>query len=46
MVGELATIIDGWKAEAIIKRPDQGTLRWYDIPLAFFLRLAGFVPLE
>lgn len=46
MVSELATIIDGWKAEALPQRPDRGTLRWYDIPLAFFLRLAGFVPLE
>lgn len=46
MVKELATIVDGWKAEAVTIRPDQRTLRWYDIPLAFFLRLAGFVPLE
>jgi cardiolipin synthase A/B len=46
MVEELATIVDSWKFEAKVYHPGAWTLRWYDIPMAFFLRLAGFVPLE
>jgi len=46
MVRELVAIVTEWKAEAIPFNPGQRTLRWYDIPLAFSLRLAGFVPLD
>lgn len=46
MVQELAAIVDSWKLEAKVYHPGAWTLRWYDLPLAFFLRLAGLVPLE
>lgn len=46
MVQELSAIVDSWKFEAKVYHPGAWTLRWYDLPLAFFLRLAGFVPLE
>ncbi len=44
MVADLKLIIEGWKKEA---RPFDGTgvrFRWYDIPVAFLLRLFGFIP--
>jgi phosphatidylserine/phosphatidylglycerophosphate/cardiolipin synthase-like enzyme len=44
MVEDLKHIIEGWKKEA---KPFDGTgvrFRWYDIPVAFLLRLFGFIP--
>lgn len=44
IVADLARIIEGWKKEA---QPFDATgikFRWYDIPVAFLLRLFGFIP--
>lgn len=44
MVADLLRIIEQWKKEA---KPFDGTgikFRWYDIPVAFLLRLLGFIP--
>ena len=45
MVHELASIIDGWKKEAAAFHHGKISFHWYDIPIAFFLRLFGFLPL-
>src|SRR6185369_17828395 len=46
MVADLAKIIEGWKAEAIMAHRKKSRFKWYDLPVAFFLRIAGLVPLE
>jgi cardiolipin synthase len=46
MVRDLSAVIDKWKSEAKPFDPDRGVFSWYNIPLAFFLRLFGFLPLE
>lgn len=45
MVADLVKIIEGWKREAVLFKPGQSKFHWYDIPIAFFLRLFGFLPL-
>ncbi len=52
MVKDLSEIIAGWRAEGVAFESSKtagnrgGKLRWYDYPMAFFLRLFGFVPLQ
>jgi cardiolipin synthase len=49
MVFDLVAIVNTWKGGAEIFKPDsngRNSFHWYDIPIAFFLRLLGFVPLE
>ncbi len=46
MVADLAQIIDAWKAEALPAYKKRTGLRWFDLPVAFFLRVMGLVPLE
>lgn len=46
MVRDLAAIIDAWRAEALPAYRTGIRFRWYDIPMAFFLRLFGLVPVE
>ncbi|HEY0908182.1 MAG TPA: phosphatidylserine/phosphatidylglycerophosphate/cardiolipin synthase family protein [Candidatus Paceibacterota bacterium] len=52
MVKDLSEIIAGWRAEGVAFEKSKaqsdrgGKLRWYDYPMAFFLRLFGFVPLQ
>ncbi len=45
MVADLARIIDGWKAEALPAYRKRAKFKWYDLPAAFFLRVAGLVPM-
>lgn len=46
MVSDLASIIEGWKAEALPAYRKRAAFKWYDLPVAFFLRIAGLVPVE
>lgn len=45
MVEDLKKIINGWKNEAVLFDPSKTKFHWYDIPIAFLLRLFGFLPL-
>lgn len=45
MVRDLEAIIEGWKKDAVLVTKTKSRLRFYDFPIAFFLRLFGFLPL-
>ncbi len=45
MVNDLSKVIEGWKSESVSDASQSAKFRWYDIPMAFFLRLFGFIPL-
>jgi cardiolipin synthase A/B len=46
MVQDLKEIIDTWKKESTVFDPKSAQFHWYDVPIAFLLRLFGFIPLE
>jgi len=45
MVRDLTKIITGWRSDSILFDQSKRKFRWYDIVLAFLLRLFGFLPL-
>lgn len=45
MVRDLAQIIEDWEKASTLFDPSKATFHWYDIPIAFLLRLFGFLPL-
>ena len=45
MVRDLAKIVHGWKSKATLFDQSKAKFHWYDIPMAFLLRLFGFLPL-
>lgn len=45
MVRDVLGIIEEWKKGATIVRKENVRFRWYHFPIAFFLRLFGFLPL-
>ena len=45
MVRDLVRITEGWKKESTLFNPATAKFHWYDIPLAFLLRVLGLLPL-
>ena len=45
MVRDLIHIINGWRRDSTLFTSSDRKFRWYDIVLAFLLRLFGFLPL-
>lgn len=45
MVHDLLNVIDEWKKDARVIEKGEAKFRWYDFPVAFLLRLFGFLPL-
>ena len=44
MVADLSRIIEQWKRESTPFDGEGVKFRWYDVPVAFLLRLLGFIP--
>ena len=44
MVRQLSLIIENWKKDAVVFDSKEAKFHWYDVPVAFLLRLLGFIP--